>query len=90
MNIIENVIEANAIENVTSKQWITSQICTLEAVVMSSEDFIDLLVSKLGLNQLQTHSFIAVQQSSYLKHLKDGIEIGEVIVLCNFLSICNK
>jgi hypothetical protein len=39
--ILENVLEDNAIENMTFKQWIISQICTLEAFVKSTEEFVD-------------------------------------------------
>lgn len=46
------------------------------------EDFVEGLCERLS--KLKCHSFIAKQQSTFLKNLKDSLKIGEFIVLCDF------
>jgi hypothetical protein len=41
-----------------------------------------MLTAKLA--ALQPHSFVAVQQATYLKELKSDLQVGVVIVLCDF------
>jgi hypothetical protein len=41
-----------------------------------------MLIAKLAV--LQPHSFVAVQQAVYLKEWKSDLQVGVVIVLCDF------
>jgi hypothetical protein len=46
------------------------------------DEFTHTLIAKLAV--LQPHSFVAVQQAMYLKQLKSDLQVGVVIVLCDF------
>jgi hypothetical protein len=81
-NLLENLIEENAIEHVTFKQWMSTDRSTPEITVKPSDEFSDMLTAKLAV--LQQHSFVAVQQAMYLKKLKSDLQVNTVIVLCDF------
>ena len=61
------------------KQWTTTDRTELTSITLPLNVFIDILTEKL--DKITTHSFIAISQSSYLKHLKETIGPDEVIVL---------
>jgi hypothetical protein len=50
--------------------------------VKPSDEFIDMLIANLAV--LHPHSFDAVHQAVYLKELKSDLQVGVVIVLCDF------
>jgi hypothetical protein len=54
---ISDYFNDNEVENITFKQWISTDRSTLETLVKSSEDFTAVLIEKLQL--LLQHSFIA-------------------------------
>jgi hypothetical protein len=81
-DLLGNLPEENAIEHVFFKQWISTDRSTLETTVKPSDGFTNMLIAKLAV--LHPHSFVAVQQAMYLKELKSGLQVGVVIVLCNF------
>lgn len=79
----QNCFEEECIENVTFKHWMQiDNKTTLETVTMPVNDFVDRLFESLP--KLLRHSFIAKQQSAYLKQLKDNILPDEYIVICDF------
>jgi hypothetical protein len=55
-NTLQDVFTDNAIENITFKQWISTDRCELLTTVKSTEEFIESLLEKLLL--LLRHSFI--------------------------------
>jgi hypothetical protein len=67
-NALEDVFTDNSIENITLKQWISTDRCELVTIVKSTEEFIESLLEKLLL--LLRHSLIATQQAMFLKELK--------------------
>lgn len=79
----EEAFELNSIENVSFKQWMQiDNKCVLETVTKPTEEFVDYLFQSLP--KLLRHSFIATQQSSYLRHLKENLPQNQCIVLCDF------
>ena len=54
----------------------------LETVVKSNDDFVEDLIDRLC--RLQRHSFIATQQSTFMKEIKEGPMDGEVLVIGDF------
>lgn len=64
------------------KQWVSTDRCTLEEVVESSELFLDSLCKKI--NTLTRHHYVAKMQSDFLKNLKNNLQSTEVIVLGDF------
>ena len=54
----------------------------LETIVKSTDDCVDDLIDKLS--NLQRHSFIATQQSRFMREIKEGPMDGQVLVICDF------
>jgi hypothetical protein len=83
-NTLEDVFTDNAIENIAFKQWISTHRCELITIVKSTEEYIESLLEILLL--LLCHSFIAAQQTMFLKELKCDLQSGEFVVLCAFVE----
>ena len=80
--ILTDAFETNAVDEVTYKQWVTTDRSTLQTITTSIEEFLDLLFQKL--KKLLHHSFIALQQSSFQNELKLILNPNEYIVMCDF------
>lgn len=79
----EEAFQLNSIENVSFKQWMQiDNKCILETITKPTEEFLDYLFQSLP--KLLRHSFIASQQSSYLRHLKENLPQNECIVIADF------
>ena len=76
--IIEEAFEENFIENVTYRQWVSVDRCSLETLQKSNEDFINVFCDKLTL--LLIHDFIANQQSAFIHDKKENLEKSEFVV----------
>ena len=76
------IFEEFAIDEVTFKLWVNVDRTNLETVVKSTEDFVEDLIDRLC--HLQRHSFIATQQSQFMKEIKEGPMDGEVLVIGDF------
>ncbi|GBO15377.1 hypothetical protein AVEN_262218-1 [Araneus ventricosus] len=76
---ISDFFNNTGVENITFKQWLSTNRLTLETLVKSSEDFTAFLIEKLQL--LLQHSFIATERATFLKELKVNLKINEVIAL---------
>ena len=63
------ILDENLIDSVSFKQWTAVDRSTLETLSMSSDEFVDLLCDKL--EALQSHSFIATQQSHFYEECKN-------------------
>jgi len=50
--------------------------------VLEATDYLEMLVQKT--DALTTHHYIAKNQSTYLKHLKDNLPEDEYIILLDF------
>ena len=71
-----------AIDEITYKTRVNVDRTTLETITKSPEDFVETLINKLL--TLRCHDFVAKQQASFFKSLKNSIKPGEIIVLGNF------
>ena len=71
-----------AIDEITYKALVNGDRTTLETRTKSPEDFVETLINKLLI--LRCHDFIAKQQASFFKSLKNSIKPGEIMVLGNF------
>ena len=54
----------------------------LETVIRSTDDFVEDLVDRLC--HLQCHSFIATQQSKFMKEIKEGPMDEQILVIVDF------
>ena len=79
---LASIFEELSIDEITYKSWISVDRTNLETIVKSADDFLDGLIQSLV--QLQRHSFIAKQQALYLKHAKENLSEGEVVVIGDF------
>lgn len=79
---LEELFDAEYVEHITYKQWVTIDRTNLEILQSSVEDFLDKFSSKLL--ALLPHTFIAQQQSLFLKERKEQLEPGECIVSGDF------
>ena len=69
-------------ENIQFKQWLHTDRDSLITKILNVEEFITELASKVM--ALCSHHYISNHQSAYLKHLKENLKEGEVIILLDF------
>jgi len=81
-DFLRGKFEEQLIEEITYKQWLTTDRCNLDTITHSTEDFLDILMQKL--NSLLSHSFIAKQQSLFQTELKSLLKRNEYLVICDF------
>ena len=77
-----NIMDANLIDTVEFRQWMTTDRANLETKVLPIDDFIDCFI--LGLEKLQVHDFIAKMQSSFAAKKKETLQPGEYLVVADF------
>ena len=73
---------SDEVDNITYKQWVSTDRTTLSEHVASVSDYVDTLVAKV--DKLAAHHFISKHQSSYLRELKENISDHECIMLLDF------
>ena len=73
------------IDEVTYKQWQSTDRTELATIIESRTDFVQSLCSKLTL--LKTHQFIHSMQSTFYQNLKAELPEGQVLVVGNFLKL---
>ncbi|XP_066590497.1 uncharacterized protein [Prorops nasuta] len=81
-NMLLAVLDENSIDEITYKYWISKPRTSLETFVKCTIDFVDEFCVRI--TDLLLHNYIAKKQSSYLKTLKDSLDINEFIVICDF------
>ncbi|KAK0169394.1 hypothetical protein PV328_012113 [Microctonus aethiopoides] len=81
-SILENLFTDNFLDEVTYNQWTQVDRCSLETILKSTDDFIDLFVESIP--KLLQHDFIAQQQAKYYQTIKNNLEIGQVLVVADF------
>ena len=69
-------------EEMSFKQWTTTDRAELINRIELVDDFIELLIKKI--DHLTTHSYISKAQAKYLNNLKENLSPDEVIVLGDF------
>lgn len=75
-------MDANLIDSIVYKQWISVDRCTLETISKSADDFVDSFCEKL--ETLLPHSFFAKQQAHFYSQLKEDLQPGEFLVTADF------
>lgn len=81
-NILLSCFENDEIENVTYKYWITKPRSSLETLTKPTEEFVEEYCSEV--KTLLPHSFIAKEQASFLKTLKETLKPNEFVIICDF------
>ena len=77
-----DIFDKNMIDNVIYKQWTNVDRSTLETLMKSSDEFVEVFCEKML--ALQSHSFIATQQSRFFSEYKSSLKPGEVVVSADF------
>lgn len=80
--LLQETFENNSTENITYNQWTSTDRSHLETIIQSTDDFIDSFIERLPI--LLRHNFVADQQKTYLRELKNNIKFGDVIVIMDF------
>ena len=70
------------IEEITYKQWETTDRTTLSTKVQTIQEFIECLIQKLLV--LRNHQFIHRMQTKFFYDTKDNLEPGHVLVVGDF------
>ncbi|XP_044579666.1 uncharacterized protein LOC123261861 [Cotesia glomerata] len=81
-DLLLNVLEENGIDEITYKYWISNPRTSLETFVKTSSDFVDSFCENI--TSLLPHNYIAKEQASYLRSLKESLKENEFIVICDF------
>ena len=71
-------LDEDLIDEVTFKQWTAVDRYTLRTVTLPSDEFVDALCERF--EALQTHSFIAIEQSQFYDQCKLSLKSGEIVV----------
>lgn len=81
----ENLIkyfEENEIDEIKFDSWTQTDRCALNTIILSTDDFVNELCQKLM--KLKSHHFIAKEQSSFMKSLKNSLQKDEFLITCDF------
>lgn len=76
------LLDENRIDEITYKYWISKPRTSLETFVKNSADFVDNFCENI--TSLLPHHYIAKEQASYLRSLKESLEKNQYIVICDF------
>ena len=82
VNLLSSLEELDLSEDITYRQWMTTDRCTLLTVTESVESFIESLAEKVVL--LTRHHHVAQMQTQHLKKLKETIPNSECIIVGDF------
>lgn len=80
--LLSKVFDENDIEQIKYKYWVFKPRSSLETVIKTSDEFVDDFCRNI--KTLLPHSFVAKQQASYLKELKETLQHGEFITVCDY------
>ena len=75
-------LEENDRDQITYKQWVSTDRSTLETRCAPLEEFVDILCEKLEL--LRSHSFIASEQAVFYANCKEMLKVGVFLVTADF------
>ncbi|KAL5493652.1 hypothetical protein EMCRGX_G014861 [Ephydatia muelleri] len=82
VNLLSSLEELDLSEDITYRQWMTTDRCTLLTVTESVESFIESLAEKVVL--LTRHHHVAQMQTQHLKKLKETNPTSECIIVGDF------
>lgn len=81
-SIIKNALVENDIDMIYCKQWISKPRSSLGSMEMEVDEFTDVFCEKMI--ELLPHTFVAKEQGNYCKELRESLEDGEFLVICDF------
>ena len=79
---LEQLFDENFIDEVSYKKWTNTDRSMLETVTEATEDFIVSFISLL--KDYAKHSLLTTLQTSTYQDKKNGLQPGEVLVVCDF------
>lgn len=79
---VENLLNEHNIQQVIFSTWQSTDRCTLKKECLSSEDYVEVLCSKL--TALIPHHFISKMQSTFISEKKNNLSAKEVLVQLDF------
>ena len=82
MELLSSLEELDFTEEITYRQWMTTNRCTLLTVTETVETFIESLAKKVV--SLTRHHHVAEMQTKYLRQLKETIPTSECIIVGDF------
>ena len=77
-----DLLQEHCIEEITFKHWSDVDRSTLQVLTMDTASFLESLKEKL--KELAPHHFITKQQAQYLQDLKEDLQSGEALTICDF------
>ena len=79
---LRNAFHEHGIDEVRSEIWLQTDRCTLQTLIMDTDEFLDDFCKRLL--KLETHNFVLKMQSSFFKNLKDNLLAGEFLICFDF------
>ena len=79
---LRNALDEHGINEVRFEIWFQINRCTLQTLIMDTDEFLDDLCKMLL--KLKTHHFVSKMQSSFFKYLKENLLAGEFLICFDF------
>lgn len=79
---LRQLLDENDIDEITYKQWISTDRDSLETMIKPTDDFLDLFIEKL--KNLLPHSLISKEQNAFLNFRKNSLKENEYVIVCDF------
>ena len=79
---LRNAFDEHGIDEVRFEIWLQTDRCTLQTLVMDTDEFLDDFCKRLL--KLKTHHFVSKMQSSFFKNLKENLVAGEFFLPSSF------
>ena len=73
-----NELVGDSGNDITYKQWLKTDRCSLETIVKNPDDFLEELTDNLY--KLTKHHYVSKSQTCFLKHLKENLKLNECIM----------
>lgn len=80
--VLSDVFEEHDITEISFMNWVLKPRCTMEKITCATPEFVKIFSDQA--QSLLKHAFIAKQQSSYLRFVKDNLIEKECVVICDF------
>lgn len=81
-DFLKSILADQCIDRIEYQIWQQTDRSTLRTEISDADDFVDIFCECLL--KLKSHSFIAKEQSSFCKYVKNNIKDDEFLVLCDF------
>lgn len=82
MEQISDIFSIHGIDEIIYKLWTATDRTSLITICRTLEEFLETFKAKFI--SLLPHSFLAIEQSSYLANLKENLDINQCVVTCDF------